>query len=363
MVCTSPPYWALRSYLDADHEHKAYELGSEATPAEYIANMVQVFEGVRRVLRRDGLCFVNIGDSYGAGTSAKREQSRTHNEGRRTHLARTIPRNGSAAKQLCLIPQRLAIALQDRGWYVRQEIAWCKKAPMPESVTDRFTSAHEKILMLSKSPNYYFDQEAVKEPSAWPEGSREDVPQGGFNGKGPIPGSGQQSLRAIRNTRNMRNFWLLGPEPFAQAHFATFPTEIPRRCISVGTSERGCCADCQAPWRRVVEKSGGTTGKGWHDHKADITNGMSQVYRADGGDTPYTVTTTGWAPTCTCPTTATVPATVLDPFCGAATTLLVALRLGRRGLGIELNPEYIAMSHKRIAEDEGANQMHMALEA
>jgi hypothetical protein len=259
-------------------------------------------------------------------------------------------------KDLSLIPQRLAIALQDRGWYVRQEIVWGKKAPMPESVTDRFTSAHEKILMLSKSPNYYFDQEAVKEPSGGYNGSTFT------NGKTAAPHANVgQGPRVEQPTRNMRNFWLLGPEPFAQAHFAVFPSEIPRRCISAGTSSYGCCAECGAPWRRVVEKSGGTTGKGWHDHKNDL--GLGQRKNEDGMDT-YRVETKGWTPTCTCPTTApTVPATVLDCFSGAATTGVVALRLGRRYVGIELSEEYIKLSHERIRKDEMANQMHMVLEA
>ncbi len=195
-------------------------LGLEPALALYLDHMVEVFREVRRVMRKDATCWLNIGDSY-------------------------------AGKQLQMIPARLAIRLQDDGWWVRSDIAWCKRAPMPESCTDRPTSAWEHVFLLTKSARYYYDAEAVKEDA----------------------GGGK---------RNQRNVWLLGPEPFPEAHFATYPTEIPRRAILAGS------------------KSGGT---------------------------------------------------ILDPFLGAGTTALVADRLGRDCIGIELNPEYAAMARRRIGAD------------
>jgi hypothetical protein len=169
--------------------------------------------------------------------------------------------------------------------------------------------------------------------------------------------------------RNKRTVWRIPSAPFPGSHFATFPPALVEPMIKAGTSERGCCAECGAPWRRVVERDRTfESGSGRAGHMPEGKNGHglqgggARALDIRRGPVVHT-TTTGWTPTCTCPTTATVPCTVLDCFSGAATTGVVALRLGRRYVGIELNPEYIAMSHKRIAEDEGANQMHMALEA
>jgi DNA modification methylase len=305
------------------------QLGLEATPAAYIEAMVQVFGGVRRVLRSDGLVFCNMGDSY-------------------------------QEKQLQLIPQRLAIALQDAGWWVRSIIIWDKSNPMPESVTDRPTTSHEYVLMLAKNSDYFYDCDAIREPAFAPPvtSQRSGMRSSDLATFGLTRGTNNPSVSHPAG-RNKRTVWRIPSAPFPGSHFATFPPALVEPMIRCGTSERGCCAECFAPWERVVEQlSSGHR----NTHKAD---GGQQVHLAGANHTlvAHPTVTTGWTPTCTCPTTATVPATVLDPFCGAATTLLVALRLGRRGLGIELNPEYIAMSHKRIAEDVGANQMRMVLEA
>jgi DNA modification methylase len=258
------------------------DLGLEPTPELFIAHLVEVFAEVKRVMRRDATCWVNLGDSF-------------------------------ANKQLQQIPARFALALQADGWWLRSEIVWAKKAPMPESCTDRPTCAHEKVFLLTKSARYFYDAEAVKEEAEdnghggqfeFRTGDRyknqrgiqnnsganngpksggnygcertgrrkteEQTRSGGFIAEMETESSSQRgesylqrgadadrvpSLGSrITSKRNMRNVWTLGPEPFPEAHFATFVSEIPRRAILAGTSARGCCSKCLAPYVRVVEK-------------------------------------------------------------------------------------------------------------
>ena len=294
-------------------------------------------------------------------------------------------------KDLLGIPWMLAFALRDDGWWLRSEIIWAKRAPMPESVTDRPTSATEKVFLLAKSKNYYYDATAVKEdfaderlgnPGAYSKTS--DRSKGATNERQDLgflnSGNGWNADGAVSG-RNMRNWWLLGPEPFSgwtetvrqvrverdapgdgkkaekTSHFATFPTEIPRRAILAGTSEKGVCPKCGAPWVRIVKKSGGTIGKGsWNDDArltAHRDSGIGDHRRAagDGWDSDYKVETLGWQPACRCDAGAPIPATILDPFFGAGTTGLVADQLGRDCIGIELNDEYARMSEARIRND------------
>ena len=361
---TSPPYWGLRSYLPDGHADKGFELGSEATPQEYVANMVRVFAEVKRVLREDGVCFLNLGDSYNAGTNADRQESHSGNVGRWSREG-TVGGNGRVnapslkPKDLCGIPWRVAFALQADGWWLRSEITWCKKAPMPESVTDRPTSATEKIFLLTKSARYFYDAEAVKEASVDPEsfsGRRPRNPdaftQSDVSGKAATRGGFAKLDGQIYATRNQRNFWLLGPEPYAEAHFATFPTEIPRRAILAGTSAHGACPSCGAPWQRVVERGEMVQCghvKSHHNHKrADEPDStLSQLSALRTGLTAETKTI-GFAPTCTCGHEDTVPCVVLDPFMGSGTTGAVARTLGRDFIGCELNPAYVELATKRI---------------
>jgi DNA modification methylase len=303
-VCvTSPPYFGLRDYGASG------QMGLEQTPADFIANLVAVFDEVKRVLRPDGLCFVNLGDSYagsgkgptGANGIGDQEQRQGFTGGRgatslfvapgdepefynaqqRTPSVSNIP-----AKNLLLIPERFAVAMQDAGWVVRSRIAWCKKSSMPESVRDRPTSAWEHIWMFSKSARYFYDAEAVRQPHAEPARGNGKVESGTPHTRGGTIERGPTWVPAVREYNpagaNLRNFWLLGPEPLRESHYAAFPTEIPRRCILAGS-------------RR--------------------------------GDT------------------------VLDPFLGSGTTALVADQLGRDAIGIELSPKYAAMAEQRIAGD------------
>ena len=258
------------------------QIGLEATAADYVTRMVEVFAEVKRVLRRDGTLWLNLGDSY-------------------------------KDKDLAMMPARVALALKADGWWLRSDIIFAKKSPMPESVTDRPTSAHEHVFLLSKASQYFYDVEAVKQA-----------------------------------THNLRNVWHLSPEPFSDAHFATFPTEIPRRAILAGTSERGCCPACGAPWIRIVETSYVNPG-----HRT--TNGprsLAQRHETAGFAVRLEkdVQTTGWQPTCTHGLDP-QPAVVLDPFAGSGTTLMVALRHGRRAIGFDLSPQYVELAERRISDD------------
>ena len=425
---TSPPYYNLRDYQTSG------QIGLEATVQEYVAELVRVFRGVKRVLRDDGTLWLNLGSSYASGgkrpnqsplpsralacdtgdteplgaqapgcacpdrhgerssgclcrhgrtpgtaqqhqpdalphgpkahgsalpdcagaslvgafpsslasttpasaqsvpavtsladaasaclssrptssplslassrnsggtidTSQHRPTSESHTKGRDVSGAAcgapdcdgcgicwsylAIPALRFKSKDLMGIPALVAFALQADGWYLRSSIVWAKPNPMPESVRDRPTSAHEHVFLLSKRGSYYYDADAIAEQSEYPEGSRPDVPQGGFNGKGADP-RGQVAFRAIRNTRNARNVWTIATQPYSGAHFATMPPELAERCIKAGTKP---------------------------------------------GDT------------------------VLDPFGGAGTTGLVADRLGRNAILIELNPEYRTLAADRITAD------------
>lgn len=309
---TSPPYFGLRDYGVSG------QLGLESTLAEYIAGMVSVFREVWRVLKDDGVLWLNIGDSYCSHDPGGKRDGEFLNPGGRQSDASKGARNragtfargqmGLKQKDLMMVPARLAIALQDDGWWLRSDIIWHKPNPMPESVRDRPTSAHEHIFLLTKSSRYYYCAEAIKTeatsittkmPDGWDtgpgghgsfhrggreKGQRTDKQRGhsrrhdGFNDRwDAMPKDEQQA-----NGANARNVWSIATHPFSQAHFATFPPEIPRRCILAGSRE---------------------------------------------GDT------------------------ILDPFSGAGTTLMVADRLCRNAIGIEINPDYADMARKRIVND------------
>lgn len=269
---------------------------------------------------------------------------------------RDIP-DGLKPKDKMLVPWRLVLMLQSAGWYVRDIIVWHKPAPMPESVNDRCTQSWEPIFLLAKRAKYYYDAEAVKEESANPNGKI--IPSGtsvswkvgDANGlpNGRLSDDGGKIYGCPESGRNLRNVWTLSPEPFAGAHFATFPTELPRRCIKAGTSEWGCCAKCGAPWRRMTERE-----KLKRERPNDYTKRTGEAGTGNScGNTVagVAVTTIGWQPTCKCNVAEVVPAIVMDIFNGSGTTGLVARRLGRRYVGLELNPEYADMSRRRIIDD------------
>ncbi len=341
---TSPPYWGLRDYgVDG-------QLGLERTPEEYVTKMVEVFREVRHVLRDDGTLWLNLGDCYatGAGAVGQAPGGGSQGDGWAKRGVMTTPNRmpipGLKSKDLVGIPWRVAFALQADGWWLRQDIVWHKPNPMPESVRDRCTKAHEYIFLLSKSGRYYYDADAIAEPAVLSNAaSRQVVPanwaqsgektaiahsrraRGGktaFRGQGanresasgPANRDGRDmrsvgskngvqkehdsGRRMVENTRrdraaagdhdspfgatrNRRSVWTVATRPFPGAHFATFPPELIRPCIRAGSPQGGV---------------------------------------------------------------------VLDPFFGAGTTGLVARQEGRSFIGIELNPAYVEMARRRLAD-------------
>lgn len=291
-------------------------MGLEKTPEEYVAKMVAVFREVRRVLRDDGTLWLNLGDSYArqAGddsTKCPDSGMKTGRTGRGEQLFKkgcNAPPAGLKPKDLVGIPWRVAFALQADGWYLRSDIIWSKPNPMPESVTDRPTKAHEYLFLLTKSERYFYDHEAIKEPAMGWNGSRfEDGknlithPNVGKkrNLGEKLSGADPAEIRAANghkmgrgagwrndpaNTpeaRNKRSVWTVATQPYSEAHFATFPPKLIEPCILAGCPSGGL---------------------------------------------------------------------VLDPFAGSGTTIEVAQQLGRQGVGIELNPDYIALAEKRTAQ-------------
>ncbi len=358
-VVTSPPYWGLRDYgVDG-------QLGLELTPKEYVTNLVKVFRAVRRVLRDDGTVWLNLGDSYattgGHADTACRDRRGSYNIGNRPEHDRrdfrARPVGKLKQKDLVGIPWRVAFALQDDGWYLRSDIIWNKPNAMPESVTDRPTRSHEYLFLLSKSADYYYDHEAIKEAAVETE-SGNDVRK--FRGEhGGVTDDRHRSNQGFSvpwtgTTRNKRTVWTIPTEPFADAHFATFPTELVRPCILAGTSRIGCCAKCGAPHRRIVERTEPVDDRGTRRKRAGVLRNVGATSAFLTGEHQAT-RTIAWEPTCTCehgPGYAPpVPCTVLDPFSGAGTTGVVATRVGREFLGVELKGEYAKMAERRIQGD------------
>ena len=258
---TSPPYWGLRDY------GKPGQLGLEKSPQEYVANLVRVFREVRRVLKKDGTLWLNLGDCYATGGGAVGKSPGGGKQGENWNLrGKMTPPNrmpiiGLKPKDLVGIPWRVAFALQEDGWYLRQDIIWNKPNPMPESVRDRCTKAHEYIFLLSKSPKYFYDVDAIKEPAVCgSRGSefhtgktgahqlgrsqkvRPSKPKGSFIAKGE-PLAGQLPFRAVVEMRNRRSVWTVPTKPFKGAHFATFPPELIEPCILAGAPRGGVVLD------------------------------------------------------------------------------------------------------------------------
>lgn len=302
---TSPPYFQLRTYGGA-----ANELGGEACVDEYVARLVGVFAEVRRVLHSSGVLWLNLGDSYGRD------------------------------KQLLGVPWRVALALQGDGWLLRSDVIWHKTSCKPENVTDRPARSHENVFLLTKQPRYFYDAEAVREPASGPGAE-------------------------IGATRVGRSVWSVPATKYPGAHCAVMPTRLAELCILAGSSAHGCCRRCGAPYRRLVElgeqldgdylrycganKNGGTSSRARKDFaaaKAQDASAMKARILARMCERK----TVGWTATCACDAGPPQPAVVLDPFCGAGTTGLVALEQGRSFIGIELYGKNVDETRVRLAK-------------
>ena len=353
---TSPPYWGLRDYGVEG------QLGLEPTPEEYVANLVAVFREVKRVLRSDGVVFLNLGDSYYSNPGNGRGGGSTL-EGGNPHLSgapRVISCGTSGTflnihlkpKDLVGIPWRVAFALQADGWWLRSDIIWHKPNPMPESVRDRPTKSHEYVFLLTKSQRYYYDNEAVREPLAGPlhapgnKAAFGDVQRNDF---------GTERMMAVWGSpagRNRRTVWTIATRPYKGAHFAVFPSALVEPCVKAGTSERGCCPECGAPWERVVEIVKSWREDAYNDNGRQTYAkgaGIHIARAASGGYSQSVYQDVGWRPTCACDAGDPIPCIVLDPFGGSGTVAMVSLQLGRQCVSMDIKPEYLELQRERVA--------------
>lgn len=365
-VVTSPPYWAVRDYgIDG-------QLGLESNVDKYLQKMVEVFREVRRVLRDDGTLWLNIGDKYVTNSVGRSDIGGMIHSGKNPKSLKRSYRRDKAAvcpdqtgfvydlpeKNLMMIPARLAIALQLDGWILRQDIIWHKPNPMPESVTDRPTNAHEHLFLFAKCPRYYYDAEAVREEGTIPAGTKAAK---GSQKRANTPGvnSRPPEYAIYTGTRNLRSVWSIPTQPRPDAHFATFPDELARRCILAGTSEYGCCPHCGAAWTRETDSKFIPQGdvsieKGVRG--AGSQKPMDKSNSWDGFPRGKTVrTTAGWKPSCTCENNIPIPCTVLDPFGGSGTVADIARGHNRSSILIEINPDYIDLQKQRLRTNEQLN--------
>lgn len=405
MVWTSPPYFGLRDYGNDD------QIGLEPTPDDFVEAMVTVMGHVRRVLRDDGTLWLNIGESYGGvrGNIHPSPDNKNSHEGADTP---TKAKKGTLRKQLLGIPWQVVLALQTDGWYLRSNIIWAKGVSgqddfkddmwqamyqagvsetqalkamelvdphvgscMPEAVKDRPTTSHEHLFLLAKNEKYFYDHYAIREdPSteidgrgSWEERKKAghptrygDTESKSYSGEATMP-----SLSAIKGGRNRRTVWCVGTSSFSGAHFATAPEPLIEPCLKAGTSEYGCCVECGSPYERVMNSPGNPEGilgrRGEPNsrthgggHEGNVKTENEDGVRLKKGHNPtqsYKGSFEGWKPTCDCTTEEDpIPCTVLDPFAGAGTTMLVAEKLGRRSIGLELNPEYAQIAEDRLEE-------------
>ncbi len=338
-------------------------LGLEPTPELYIQHIVEIFREVERVLRKDGTVWLNLGDSYASVGSGSGQNNSEKAEGNSCdsfrdakYLNQQNPKtavSGLKPKDLCGIPWRVALALQADGWWLRQDIIWSKPNPMPESVTDRCTKSHEYLFLLTKSGKYFFDNDAIREPHET-NGHIRYPAQEEYASKGRLTPLGKKPrIFYSENGRNKRSVWQIATHPMPDAHFATFPPKLVESCILAGTSEKGCCPECGAPWKRVVEKKISLESGRKSLGLGPKTGGDGLSTHGQGATTLHHESeskTTGWRPTCNCGNEICAdinndcllnPCTVLDPFFGSGTVGIVAHKHGRNFTGIELSKTYL----------------------
>lgn len=373
---TSPPYWQLRDYgVDG-------QIGLEKTPQEYIGELLKVFSEVHRVLRDDGTLWVNMGDSYAATAKNRSVEQSTANHGlsgSTTTQEQCLVQaskivGGLKPKDLCGMPWRLAFALQDAGWYLRQDIIWKKPAPMPSSVKDRCTTAHEYVFLLTKKPTYYWDWYAISEKCEGDpakESKKPYQPKTALNGAGSRNNeSFTEATHGLVDRRNKRSVWTVNTKGYSGAHFACFPPKLIEPMILAGSPDK-CCRSCGKGYQRQVESvqrqtrpgerskikapNGWDTSTGKGAHGSFHKDGRRSTEETGNRDPERHVTEyvdKGFFKSCDCDTYETKPAIVLDPFGGSGTTAQVAQDNGRNWIMCELNPEYIPMIDKRTEQPQ-----------
>ena len=419
-IVTSPPYYGLRDYGTArweggdpncDHNPQRHDggwradrtlplgrggvyrevcakcgairidsqIGLEQTPQEYVDNLVQVFKECWRILRDDGTVWLNLGDSYSSykdcksvpdtlRVGGKSESANMIEKGKSvTRNTRAMKSVGLKDKDLIGIPWMVAFALRADGWYLRQDIIWHKPNPIPESVKDRCTKAHEYIFLLSKSAKYYYDNEAVKEPAV------EGTDLGVLRSNKAAYGQGPTDIKTINKrlaicpdsrlgnpsgTRNKRDVWTVTTSPYRGAHYATFPPKLIEPMILAGCPEL-ICSKCGAPWVRDLEREDKRHWTERNEYSKDgkyefeylKTKSPNQVGRNDAQasyKSPKFIDH-GLKPTCNCGAEP-ISGVVFDPFAGSGTTVAVANSLGRRGIGIDLNYNYLQLAQERVGK-------------
>ena len=319
--------------------------------------MVEGFESVRRVLRDDGTLWLNLGTPTRTTRNGAARQAASTQRGfySNTGVGRGKRDSGLKAKDLCGVPWRVAFALRDAGWYLRCDIIWEKPTAMPEPANDRPAKSHEYLFLLTKSPTYFYDKDAIMEPASTnthSRGSRVAPKSDAATDRGAQQRSFAAATLGAVYKRNKRSVWTIKAGHYNGAHYATFPPDLVRPCILAGTSEAGCCPVCGAPYVRQVDSTRLLDGApadlpaARNTSKATPTSGVGIGH----GRISTARATTGWAPSCGCDAGAHVPCVVLDPFAGTGTVGAEAERLGRNSVLIELNPESIALAEERTAQ-------------
>lgn len=360
-IVTSPPYYGLRDYRCDG------QLGLEPTYQEHIDVMVRTFREARRVLHPSGALYVNYGDSYATGAGGARNPG---GDALRYQLAESnafpkcgpnrMKQDGLKPKDLMGMPWRLALALQADGYWLRSDIIWHKTNAMPGSVEDRLATNHEYMFFLTKSERYFFDRDAVREKTGKESTWEEYIGAAGASyhehGEDEVEGMQQKKRDGFKNMTHplgasKRTVWSIATERSKYKHFATFPKKLVEPCIKASTSEGGCCPNCLQPWKKAYQQIG------WSDHGArhkrpDAPGAeLSQTSSLRTGKIKVKKPI-GWKQNCKCPEAPPIPCTVMDIFSGTGTTGVVAARLGRSYIGIELDPAQIENAYDNISTDQ-----------
>ncbi len=409
VCCTSPPYFALRKYDGVEpSDWPAIEyapmpglpplsvpamtccLGNEPTPEAYVGHLVLIFREVFRVLRPDGTCWLNLGDSYNAdGRKGRKSMGQGKNNGYSAWANKTA--TGTKPKDLIGVPHRVAFALQAEGWYWRQTISWQKTSPMPSPTRDRPTSATEEIFLLAKNARYYYDLDACRVASAEATINRDRYSRILDDPDEQYAARHDHETPSHEGGRNLWNWWDVGedengempaklkweistePAKRKTKHYASYPSVIAERAFKLGTSARGACPACGSPWRRATARpckqcgqpvptqgkqcgSCGFRNKAWKEgrggdasQRAGESDTVGPLVARFPGGFSNTQQALSWQPSCSCGLQETVPCLTLDPFCGTGTSGKAARSLGLRFVGVEPSASYAEAARQRIS--------------